>query len=674
MALLSADQGWFLLSIEGGPEFEVYSLEGREKLNEPYEFDLELVSREANVDLIDLLGRQALLTMADHTGGRRKVHGSIREAQQLHTGNAFTHYKVFIVPRLWYLGENENHRVFQNKSVVDIIDQLLLEQKFMAQHVSWKVREKYEAREHCVQYGESDLYFISRLCEEEGIYYYFEHHDDSHILCFSDASGGPLIPDEPGGRVRFFAGSGQKSDQVTVTRLELRHGVHSDTASYREWNFEKPELDLEVSAHEPERPKAPVPGGLNLETYKYPHLYQLKDPGDRYAKLQLLRQLTYVRLIEGRSDFGRLLPGYTLEIYQHPRPDVNAEWWLTEVRHYGKQPQVLRHEAPSEQGFFYQAEFSAIPFEVRFVPEIRHPKTTVAGEQTAIVTGPPGEEIHTDEYGRVKVEFHWDRRDKATDRSSLWVRAAQGWAGTHQYGTVALPRVGQEVVVSFLEGDPDRPLITGRVYHAENKVPYALPADKTKTVFKSLSSPGGGGHNEIRVEDKKGSEEIFLQAEKDLNFHIKNNWKEQVLNNKHRVVDNFSYCHLMGEEHRLIDGPHKEELSTEDHLTVHGDRHIEVMGRWLGKAASEIHLASGVKVVLEAGAEITFKAGGQFIRLTPGGIFTSTPVLIGSGSPDDGSGAAPLLPNPAEPVPAEPGPCIECLKKAAEQASSFVSE
>ncbi|UQZ87844.1 type VI secretion system tip protein VgrG [Deltaproteobacteria bacterium Smac51] len=660
MSAFEANKGWFEIQVEGGPNFGVYNFKGREKLNEPYEFVVELVSRKADVDLVPLLGSQAMLSIGDHSGGKRLVHGSIREARQLHTANIFTHYRLRIVPRLWYLGQNKNHRIFQNQSAKDIIDQILKEQGFLSQNVAWKLKESYEHREYCVQYGESDLHFISRLCEEEGIYYYFEHRADAHVLCFSDASGGPMIVQS---ELVLFAGSGQAADTAVVTRFNLKQTVHSDKASYREWNFEKPPLDLEVMKNEPDEKKAPVPGGLDLETYQYPHLYNLKGPGEKYAQVQLLRQITFTKWAEGRGQAASMLPGSAFNLSMHPRKEANAQWWLTEVYHHGEQPQVLEHEAPSERGFFYRNSFTAIPFEVRFVPEIKHPKCRVIGQQTAIVTGPDGEEIYTDQYGRVKVEFHWDRRDLANERSSSWIRVSQGWAGG-EYGTMAIPRIGHEVVVTFLEGDPDRPLITGRVYHAENKVPYELPAEKTKTVFESFSSPGGGGFNELRIEDKKGQEEIYVHAEKDLNAHIKNDWKEHILNDQHRTVDNFSYSHIKGEDHLTVDLPRKVELMADDHLTVHGNSHTEVKARWLGKAGEEIHLKAGQKVVIEAGSDMTIKAGGAFIRLNPGGIFTSTPFLMGSGSPGDGSGAAPLTPESAQEVPASPVPS-GCEPKAA---------
>ncbi|UQZ87810.1 type VI secretion system tip protein VgrG [Deltaproteobacteria bacterium Smac51] len=513
MAIFRGAQGWFSLKVEGGPDFEVYRLSGHEEISRTYEFDLELVSRVPGLDLVDLLGRRALLTMADHSGANRLVHGSIRLAEELHTANLFTHYHLVIVPRLWYLGQNRNHRIFQHRSVVQIIDEILREQKFRCEEVEWKLKEKYQPREYCVQYDESDLYFISRLCEEEGIYYYFEHQADSHVLCFSDASGGPDIPNQPEGLLRFFPGSGQVADEAVVRNLVVKRTVNSDTASYREWNFEKPFLDLEVSSHEADQALAPAPGGLKLETYQYPHLYELKEPGERYSRIQLARQLTFSKVAEGAGDVTRLLPGFSFKVYGHPRPEANGLWWLTEVRHYGEQPQVLEHEAP-ERGFTYGNSFTAIPFETRFIPELAHPKKTINGLQSALVTGPEGEEVFVDEYGRVKVHFHWDRLGPLNDRSTRWVRVAADWAGMN-FGYIQPPRIGQEVLVEFMEGDPDRPVVTGRVYKKEHMPPWELPSQKALSGLQTREFHGQP-KNQLVMDDTPG--QIQLQVSSDYMF------------------------------------------------------------------------------------------------------------------------------------------------------------
>ena len=645
----AANASWFNFTAQSG-DFGVYAFSGFEEVCKPYEFGIELVSRSANVDLTALLGTPACLSIADRSGGERLVHGLIREMEQLHTANRFTHYRCSLVPRLWFLGQIRDHRIFQNLSVVEIIQQILKEQGFTGDAASFKLCYAYEPREYCVQYGETDLHFITRLCEEEGIYFYFEHKADAHCLCFCDREGGPKIPGQSD--LRFFPGSGQRSDTAVINRLTLHEQVNSNAAAYREWNFRKPRLDLEVRDKEEDKQAAPAPPGMLLEQYAYPHLYQLRQPGERYVKLRMLRQLTFRQWIECSSDVARFLPSYTFSMHDHPREALNAGWWVVSVRHEGQQPGVLEHEAPDGRGLHYASRVTAIPEMTRFIPALEHPKNRIIGEQSAIVTGPEGEEIYPDEYGRVKVQFHWDREGQHNENTTCWIRVSQGWAGS-KYGIMAIPRIGHEVVVSFLEGDPDRPLITGRVYHELNMPPYELPAHKTRTVFKSMSTPGKEneerGFNELRIEDKKGQEEIYLHAEKDVNIHVKNDWKEHILHDQHRTVDNFTYTLTKGETHETLKQPRKTELFANDNLTVHADSHTKVDGKWLGKAGVEIHLHAGEKMVLEAGTEMTLKAGGSWIKLDPSGVRMggSRINLGGGGGPGSGSGAAPELPTPS---------------------------
>ncbi len=670
---LDANTTWFTFTSEGG-DFSVYAFSGEEEVCKPYEFQIELVSRSASEDVAGLLGAPACLSIADRSGEKRLVHGLIRAMEQLHTANSFTHYRCVLVPRLWFLGQITDHRIFQNLSVVEIIEQLLKEQGFDAEASSFKLSCKYEPREYCVQYGETDLHFISRLCEEEGIYFYFEHTEDAHTLCFCDREGGPKIAGESD--LRFYPGSGHAADTAVISRLDLRHTINSNAAAYREWNFEQPKLDLSVAAREGDREKAPAPRGMSLEQYRYPHLYQLRKSGKRYVELQLSRQLTFARWIECESDVSRYQPSYVFSVHDHPRRDANAVWWITRVRHEGEQPGVLEHESPDDRGLYYRSFVTAIPEMTRFIPALEHPKRLVQGDQTAIVTGPEGEEIYTDRYGRVKVQFFWDREGQWDEKTTCWLRASQGWAGT-LYGSMAIPRIGHEVVVSFLEGNPDRPLITGRVYHDLNKVPYELPANKTRTVFKSMSTPGESGKargfNELRIEDKASEEEIYLHAEKDVNVYVKNDWKEHILHDAHRTVDHFTYLKTEGESHETLRGQRKTELFANENRTVHADSHTKLTGAMLGKAGIELHLESGIKVVMEAGAELTLKAGGQWLKLDPSGISSSAPVQLNSGgSGGSGTPANPLLPegtvNPEIPPPPVR---LDCLSGAALQGQAL---
>ena len=301
----------------------------------------------------------------------------------------------------------------------------------------------------------------------------------------------------------------------------------------------------------------------------------------------------------------------------------------------------------AEDGFTqgYRNRLAATPWDVPFRPALAHPKAKILGSQTAKVTGPAGEEIHCDQYGRVKVQFHWDRDGQADDHSSCWLRVASSWAGD-RYGAIAIPRVGMEVLVTFLEGDPDQPLVTGCLFHKEHVVPYDLPANKTRTVFKTLSSPGGEGFNELRIEDRKGAEQIFLHAQRDWDENIEHDQKIRVGNQRHDTVEANSYSEFKAEEHRTTHLDRKSEIKASDHLTIGQNQHIKIGTGQFISAGQEIHLSSGQKIVLEAGSELTLKAAGSFIKLDAGGITMVGPIIKfnSGGGPGSGSGAAPVLP------------------------------
>ena len=274
------------------------------------------------------------------------------------------------------------------------------------------------------------------------------------------------------------------------------------------------------------------------------------------------------------------------------------------------------------------------------------------GSQTAVVTGPAGEEIHCDQYGRVKVQFHWDREGQADDTTSCWLRVSSSWAGDG-YGAIAIPRIGMEVLVTFLEGDPDQPLVTGCLYHAEHVVPYALPANKTRSLFKTLSSPGGGGYNELRIEDKKGAEQIYLHAQRDWDENIEHDQKIRVGHERHDTVEANSYSQFLAEEHRTTHADRKVETRSNDHLTVGQKQHVKVGVGQFVEAGNEIHYYAGNKVVIDAGMELTAVGGGSFLKLDPGGVTLSgaTIKINSGGGPGKGSGIAilpPVIPGAAD--------------------------
>ncbi|HBC00839.1 MAG TPA: type VI secretion system tip protein VgrG, partial [Pseudomonas sp.] len=342
----------------------------------------------------------------------------------------------------------------------------------------------------------------------------------------------------------------------------------------------------------------------------------------------------------------------------------------TEVLHEGKQPQVLEESitnVPAHHGLApsplwgegrgegalasldfhqgYRNHFTATPWDIPFRPALKHPKPKVLGSQTAVVTGPAGEEIHCDEYGRVRVQFHWDREGQADDKTSCWLRVSSSWAGD-RYGGIAIPRVGMEVLVTFLEGDPDQPLVTGCLYHKEHQVPYDLPANKTRTVFKTLSSPGGGGYNELRIEDRKGAEQIYLHAQRDWDENIEHDQKIRVGHERHETVEANSYSEFRAEEHRTTHADRKTEIRANDHLTVGNTQHLKIGTGQFIEAGNEIHYYAGSKVVIDAGMELTASGGGSFLKLDPSGVTLSgaTIRMNSGGSAGTGSGVNVISP------------------------------
>jgi type VI secretion system secreted protein VgrG len=305
-----------------------------------------------------------------------------------------------------------------------------------------------------------------------------------------------------------------------------------------------------------------------------------------------------------------------VELQDHDSQTLNREWLLTAITHTGKQPQALEEEGGSEPTRYHNT-FSAIPADKTWRPLCNH-KPVMDGPQMALVTGPDGEEIHCDQYGRVKVRFPWDRYSKNDEHSSAWLRVAQGWAGG-QYGFMALPRIGHEVIVSFLDGDPDQPIITGRTYHATNTPPYALPEHKTRTTLKTKTHKGEGS-NELRFEDEAGEEQIYVHAQKDLDLLTEHNRTEVIKNDSHLTVENNRFSHTKGNRHHTVDGEKREQTGKDHSFNVTGTLHLKAGTAWLSNSGTELHIKAGQKAVIEAGAEITLKAGGSFVKIDPSGV------------------------------------------------------
>jgi type VI secretion system secreted protein VgrG len=507
-------------------ELVLEAFSGTEEISRPYEFKLRLLSTKLNVDMQELLRKQATVTLQlSGDSQKRYFHGSFasfRQTEQVQEDLVV--YEAVLVPSIWFLSLDQDCRIFQNQSVPEIVEAVLKGAGIT--DFNLKTTKSYPKREYCVQYRESNLNFISRLLEEEGIFYYSVHEETKHTITFHDHSEGlESCPYQPKAACGFTQEALGPEDLIwNFDRLEQ---VHTGKVTLRDYDFEKPRNSLETTVSGSGKDKE--------EIYNYPGSYVEQDDGYRYARLRLEEREGRQLVVDGTSRCRAFCPGYSVKVQNHYRKDTNGDYVLISVSH-----EILDTTYRSSQNaaHTYQNSFRVIPKATPYRPPLRTIKPVVQGSQTAVVVGPNGDEIWVDKYGRVKVQFHWDRIGKKDENSSCWVRVAQTWAGKN-WGWVTIPRMGQEVLIDFLEGDPDRPIITGRVYNADQMPPYTLPDNQTQSGIKSRSSKEGGSsnYNEIRFEDLKGSEMITIHAEKDMETEVEHDDSQKVQNDRTIKVD-----------------------------------------------------------------------------------------------------------------------------------------
>lgn len=510
--MASYDQSGRLLRIDttlGPNKVLLVDLDGTEALSQPFLFNVTLASGEGHDKLKKLLGEAVTLWIgAEADPDARPIHGMIRRISRHHSGGHDNYiWRAEVVPALWFLSCKSDCRIFQNMTAVDVLEKLF--QLHGVTFTEKRTTKTYPVMKYCVQYRESAFDFASRLMEEYGITYWHEHEAKKHVLVFSDVNikAKMMKPDtiSYGGLA-----SGEKLDWLEQD-LEFRAGAFAS----RDYNFKTPSPH---SAREPTALK--VPRMADHEVFDYPGRHQASGRGGELARLRIEEQEAQHNILRGGGNTRTLSCGVRVNV-----DDIDGAGkelvLMTSVRHFARDTSFWVTEGTESR---YRNEFTAIPATVPYRPARITPRPVVQGPQTATVTGPSGSEIHTDKWGRVVVRFHWDRNpDGSKDEScSCWVRVSQGWAGKN-WGMMHIPRVGHEVIVDFLEGDPDRPVVTGRVYNNDNMPPWALPANKTQSGIKSDSSLGGGGSNEFRFEDKKGNEQVYFHAEKDLDSLIENN-------------------------------------------------------------------------------------------------------------------------------------------------------
>ncbi|OZC35004.1 type IV secretion protein Rhs, partial [Marinobacter vinifirmus] len=622
--------------------FSVVGFALTEHLSSLFHGRLELASTDPDVAAADILEQPVDLVVWQDGQPLRRFTGVVNEFVRGNTGHRRTRYEVVIQPPLWRLGLMHNSRIFQAQTT-DAIVRTLLEERGIVDSI-FDFKRPPEEREYCVQHRETDLQFLERLAAEEGWHYRYQHGsvdgEEQPALILADHHGdAPKL--EP---VTCNTRAGGSTQQACVFSFAYEERVRASSVATKDYTFKNPAYALmhEQSAGSPNHRE-------DYQHYDYPGRYKADASGQPFTQARLDALRNDASLAKGESNRPDFTPGAKVELQEHDSQTLNREWLLTAITHTGKQPQAVEEEGGSEPTSYHN-DFSAIPADKtwRTLYNYRNHKPMMDGPQMALVTGPEGEEIHCDQYGRVKVRFPWDRYSKNDEHSSAWLRVAQGWAGG-QYGFMALPRIGHEVIVSFLDGDPDQPIITGRTYQATNTPPYALPEHKTRTTLKTKTHKGEGS-NELRFEDEADEEQIYVHAQKDLDLLTEHNRTEVIKNDSHLTVENNRFSHTKGNSHHTTEGERRESIGADYSLTVNGSHHSKQGKNQLVEAGTEIHHKAGMKIVIEAGAEVTLNAGGSFVKVDPSGVTVSGPLVRMNSGGGPGSGSGVGAQTPAKPA------------------------
>lgn len=591
MSLEAQEQNIFLslsTPLDGeADKFFLHEIRGREQISGLFFFRLTVKSQDNSVDFSRILGQSVTVDIHRYDGSKRPLNGLVTRFVQGANENNFTTYHAEIRPWFWQLRLTRNSKIFQNQSVLDIVGNVFAE--FGMTDFQDRTTGTYLQREYCVQYQETAFAFISRLLEEEGIFYFFEHEAGTHTLVLSDDSGSLApCPNQPSVNFKQVAASWHRDDTIEVCTLEQQ--LIPDKYAADDYSFETPDTDLLQSAA--------GQGSGDFRIYEYPGKFDNTGDGEAIVNKRMESLEWSKTVLKGRGNCRGFISGFTFELQDHDRSDVNGPYFL----------RTLSITATQEG---YANSFEAIPADVPFRPACLTPKPRIFGTQTAFVTGKSGEEIWPDNYGRVKVQFHWDQEGSHDENSSCWIRVAQVWAGK-TWGTLFTPRIGTEVVVSFVNGDPDRPLIVGTVYNADRTVPYSLPDNKTRSTIKTWSSKSGTAGNEIRFEDAVNEEELYIHAQKDQNIVVENDRSKAVLNAETNTITKSRSTTVKDEDDTLTleQGNRVVQIQTGDEThTVAGDFVLNVDGNLSIDVKGSITLKAGTSMSSESGTSMSAKSG-----------------------------------------------------------------
>ena len=674
----------------GDDKLLLRSFHGTDTLSRPFQYTLSLYSEEGGVKADDILGQNITVRLETPSGDTRYFNGYVSRFVQTRAEGRLFHYQATVVPWLWLLTRNADCRIFQEKTVPDIVKEIFRDRGFTDFDDSL-LTGSYQTKDYCVQYRETDFNFVSRLMEQEGIHYFFRHEDGKHTLVLADMNSSHEACPNAGDKL-IYRTPGQGNIRAEHLReWVVEYQVQPGAYSLHDFDFTNPKTPVAASSTVA-RPHA----NSEFEIFDYPGEYATEDEGQTFAKARINEFQSQYELVSARGDVYNVVPGFTFHLDEHPVPEQCKDYLVLSATYQFDLDDYTSGNGSGGGGPTFSCSLTAIDSQQPYVAPRLTPKPIIQGPQTALVCGKSGEEIWTDEHGRVKVQFHWDRYSKADENSSCWIRVAQVWAGK-KWGGMYMPRVGQEVIVEFLEGDPDRPIVTGRVYNGECKPPYPLPDNKTMSTTKSLSSKGGGGFNEIRFEDLKGEEQIFIHAEKNQDVRVKNDVYEWIGHDTHLIVVNDQVEQIDHDLHQTVKNDHVEEVGKDHHLKVKGKEAIEIAEShsltvkgdcievFKAKHSEETtgdYYLKAQAVVIEGSTGVTIKCGGNYVVIDSSGVSikgsmvtvdgSMVKIASGPGSPaasgSAGSAVSPTAPKtPEEADTADPGEMAELKARQREQ-------
>ena len=596
---------------------------GDEELGRLFSYELQLNSLDANIDLNQLLGKPMSVSLQLADGGERYFHGLVARCSQNIDQGQFASYQVTLRPWLWLLSRTSDCRIFQNLSIPQIIKQVFRDLGFS--DFEDALSRPYREWEYCVQYRETSFDFVSRLMEQEGIYYFFRHEQDRHVLVLADAYGAhATVPGYTS--VPYYPKDEQQRERDHMHNWHLVQQVQPGSLELNDYDFQRPSASIDVRSA---MPRPHTAGDYPL--YDYPGTYVKSEDGEHYARTRIEALQTLHEQVEFSGNARGLGSGHLFSLTGFSRRDQNREYLILGARYYITQERLESGGGAASAQF--DSSLTCIDAQQSFRPLANTHRPIVKGPQTALVVGPKGEEIWTDQYGRVKVHFHWDRHDQSNENSSCWIRVSQSWAGKN-WGSMQIPRIGQEVIVSFLEGDPDRPIITGRVYNAEQTVPYDLPENATQSGMKSRSSKGGSpaNFNEIRMEDKKGLEQLYIHAERNQDIvvevdesHSVGHDRNKSIGHNETVTIGNNRLRIVKQEDVLSVGQKKTDSISQSYVIEVGENLRLVCGESILElnASGQINL-TGVQISFYASGDAEFNTGGV-LHLNNGGGPGATP-------------------------------------------------